>query len=169
MSNPAELSRVDRWLLAIALIFIIIIAMKTISFIVTLFLMSLILTLLMLPAMLWLKEKGLSDFLAVLVITVVAILIALGFIFFTMLSFNSLVASLPQYQNELNTRIDDINALLNSYGISMATDGPPEIKLGDIMAIGFTGFMSVVEAVEFLFFVGVMTFFMLLDAPRVAA
>jgi len=28
--------------------------------------------------------------------------------------------------------------------------------------------MSVLEAVEFLFFVAIMTFFMLLDAPRVA-
>ena len=169
MSNPAEVSRVDRWLLAIALVFIIIIAVKMVSFIVTLILMSLILTLLMLPAMLWLKEKGLSDLLAVLVITVVAILIALGFVFFTWLSFNSLGASLPQYQSELNSRIDDINLLLNSYGITLATNGAPEIKLGDIMAIGFSSFMSVVEAVEFLFFVGVTTFFMLLDAPRVAA
>jgi AI-2 transport protein TqsA len=169
MSFPTEFSRVERCLLSIALILIIIIAMKMISFIVTLFLMSLILTLLMVPAVLWLKEKGLSNFHATLIVTFLGILIALGFVFFTMLSFNSLVASLPQYQNELNNRIADITTLLTSYGISVATDGPPSIKLGDIVGYGYTGFMSVLEAVEFLFFVGITTFFMLLDAPRVAS
>ena len=60
MSFPAEITRVERWLLSIALIFIIVIAMKTVSFIVTLFLMSMILTLLALPAVSWLRERGLS-------------------------------------------------------------------------------------------------------------
>jgi predicted PurR-regulated permease PerM len=164
-----ESPRVDRWLLIIALIFIIMIAMKMISFIVTLFLMSLILTLLTLPAMLWLKKKGLSDFLAVLIITGITILIVLGFIFFTMLSFNSLVADLPQYQNELDTRLHDITAFLNTYGITTTTEGAPSIKLGDVMGLGFTSLISAAETVEFLFFVGVTTFFMLLDAPRISA
>lgn len=167
MSFPAEFSRVERWLLSVALIFIIIIAMKEISFIVTLFLMSLILTLLALPSVELLKKKGLSNFQATLAVTCLGLLIVLGFIFFTMLSFNSLVAGLPQYQDELNNRVNDVNTLLESYNISMATDGPPSVKLGDIMGYGYTGFVSVLEAVEFLFFVGIMTFFMLLDLPRV--
>lgn len=166
MSFPMEFSRVERWLLSIALIFIIIIAMKEISFIVTLFLMSLILTLLALPAVFWLKERGLSNFHATLVVTCLGILVVLGFIFFTMLSFNSLVASLPQYQSELNNRVNDINALVDSYGISFSSDGQPLIKLSDIMQYGYTGFMGVLGAVEFLFFVAIMTFFMLLDVPR---
>jgi AI-2 transport protein TqsA len=166
MSILTELPDVDRWLLSIALIFIIIIAVKTISFIVTLFLMSLILTLLSLPAVFWLRERGLSNFHATLVVTFAGILIALGFIFFTLLSFNSLMASIPQYQSELNTRLDDINALLDTYNISVAAGGSPSIKLGDIVQYGYTGFMSALEAVEFLFFVGIMTFFMLLDVPR---
>ena len=53
-----------------------------------------------------------------------------------MLSFNSLVASIPQYQDELNNRINDINALLDTYGISISTDGQPSIKIGDIMHTG---------------------------------
>lgn len=167
MSLPAGLSRVERWLLSIALILIIIIAVKMIAFIVTLFLMALILTLLLLPAMYWLKKKGLPDFPAVLVITALAILILLGFVFFTLLSFNSLVADMPQYQNELDTHLNEINAVLTSYGIA-TTDGPPSVKLGDIIQLGFTSLISVVEGAEFLFFVGVTTFFMLLDAPRIA-
>ena len=169
MNDSVDLARVDRWLLFIALVFIIVIAIKTISFIVTLFLMSLILTLLTLPAMLWLKKKGLSDFLAVLVITCFAILIVLAFILFTMVSFNTLMAGLPQYQNELDTRLHTINSMLNSYGITTTTDGPPTIKLGDIMGVGVTSLISVAEAVEFVFFVGVTTFFMLLEAPRLGS
>ena len=166
MSISTEISRVDRWLLAVALILIIIITLKTISFIVTLFLMSVILTLLCLPAVDWLKARGLSNFHATLVVALLGILIAVGFIFFTMLSFNSLMASIPQYQSELNTRIDDINALLDTYGISISTDGQPLIKIGDVMQYGYSGVMNLLEAVEFLFFVVIMTFFMLLDVPR---
>ncbi len=165
MTNGTGLSRVERWLLIIALVLIIIIAMKTVSFIVTLFLMSIILTMLMLPAMQWLKSRGLSDFQAALVITLAAILIALGFIFFTLLSFNSLVADLPQYQNELDTRLQDITVLLGSYGINLTTEGESALKIGDIIGYGVTGIVSAAEAGEFLFFVGVTTFFMLLEIP----
>ena len=166
MNLPTEFTRVDRWLLSIALIFIIIIAMKTISFIVTLFMMSLVLTLLMLPAVFWFREHGLSNFHATLVVTFLGILILLGFIFFTLISFNSLMASIPQYQNELNNRITDINTLLDTYNISVSADGAPSIKLSDFVQYGYTGVMSIIEAAEFLFFVGIMTFFMLLDMPR---
>jgi predicted PurR-regulated permease PerM len=79
------------------------------------------------------------------------------------------MASLPQYQAELNSRMSDINTLLDDYGISISTDGPPSVKLGDIMHYGYTGFISILEAIEFLFFVGVTTFFLLLDAPRLAS
>jgi len=167
MSIPAGLSRVDQWLLLVALIFVIIIAVKTVSYIVTLFLMSLILTLLALPAVAWLKKKGLSDFCAVLVITCVAILIALAFVFLTYLSFNTLISDLPQYQDELNTRVQDITAILNSSGIS-TTGGTPSVNLGDAMNFGISSLISVVDGVMFLFFVCVTTFFMLLDAPRMA-
>lgn len=57
MNNSTGSSRVVRWLLIIALVFIIMIAVKTVSFIVTLFLMSIILTMLTLPAVTWLKNK----------------------------------------------------------------------------------------------------------------
>lgn len=169
MSSSTEFSGVARGLFLIALVFIIIIAVKTISFIVTLFLMSLILTLLALPAMSWLKKKGLSDFHAVLVITCVAILVVLAFIFLTLLSFNTLVADLPQYQNELNSRLKDISSTLNTFGISLGTQGSPTINLGDVMTLGISSLVSIADAVMFIFFVGVTTFFMLLEAPRVAS
>jgi predicted PurR-regulated permease PerM len=145
------------------------IAVKTVSFIVTLFLMSIILTMLTLPATTWLKNKGLSDFQATLTITLAAILIVLGFVFFTLLSFNSLVADLPRYQSELDARLHDITALLSLYGITLMSDGASSIKIGDIMQYGISGLVSAAEAVEFIFFVGVTTFFMLLEIPHMAS
>ena len=162
------MSRIERSLFIVALIFIIIIAVKMTAFIVSLFLMSLILTLLFLPATFWLKKKGLSDFFAVLVITAVAALIVLLVILLTYISFSSLLTDIPQYQTELNTRLRDISALLAAAGVTGGVNSPPAINLADFLSMGVTGVMNLMEGVMFLFFVGVTTFFMLLDAPHVA-
>ena len=97
---PAHVSRIERILLFIALIFIIIIAVKMTAYVITIFLMALILALLTLPCLFWLKNKGLSDLLAVLVITTVATLLVLGIIFLTLLSFNTLLADCLLYTSD---------------------------------------------------------------------
>jgi len=169
MTFSAELPKVDRLLFLTALVCIIIICVKMISYIVTLFLMSFILALLALPAMSWLKKRGLTDFSAVLVITCAAVLVILAFIFLTMLSFTALMTDLPQYQNELNTRLQDISTILNSYGISPEAGGSLNINLSDIMKFGVSGLLGFTDAVMFVFFTGVTTFFMLLEAPRIVS
>ena len=166
---PAEASRTERILLFIALIFILIIAVRITAFIVTIVVMSLIITLLALPALFWMKKKGLSDFHALLVFTIVTSLVVLGIFFITMMSFNSLLADIPQYQAELNVRLQDVSTLLSSFGISTSASGMPNINLGQILSMGFVGAMSVVDGIMFLFFVAVTTFFMLLEAPNISA
>jgi len=89
-----EMSHTERSLLAIALIFIIVIAAKMTAYIVSLVLMALIMTMLATPALSWLKKKGLSDFPATLVIAVVACLIMLGVIGLTALSVNTVISDL---------------------------------------------------------------------------
>ncbi len=165
---PADASRSERILLFMALIFIIVIAVKMTAFIITIFITALILTLLALPSLFWLKKKGLSDFHAVLVITTVATLVILGIIFLTVLSFHTLIMDLPQYQEELNTRLLDLSSVLASLGIPGITNGVPTINLGDILSMGLVGVMSIVDGIVFLFFVGVTTFFMLLEAARIS-
>jgi AI-2 transport protein TqsA len=165
---PDDMSRIERTLLFIAIIFIIIIAVKMTAYLVTLFVMSLILTLLALPAMLWLKEKGLSDLYAVLVVTTIAMLVLFAGVILTALSFQTLISDLPQYQTELNMRLIDISAILTPLGISGGTSGVPPVNLGDFLSLGIGGALSLMDGLMFLFFVGVMTFVMLLDAPTVA-
>jgi len=64
MSIPAGLSRVDQWLLSVALIFIIIIAVKTVSYICyPFFNVASSSPSSALPAVAWLKKKGLFGFL----------------------------------------------------------------------------------------------------------
>ena len=164
-----EMSHTERSLLAIALIFIIVIAAKMTAYIVSLVLMALIMTMLATPALSWLKKKGLSDFPATLVIAVVACLIMLGVIGLTALSVNTVISDLPQYQQDLNIRLGDITALLAPFGLSSIVSNPPALDLGLLSSIGISGFMSLADALMFLFFVGVLAFFMLLETPRMSA
>ena len=165
---PAHLSRTERILLFTALIFIIIIAVKMTATVITIFLMALFLTLLVLPFQYWLKKKGLSNLHAVMVITTVATLVVLGIILLTVLSFNTLISDLPQYQTELNTRLQDLSNILSSSGISSLTNGVPTINLSNILSWGLIGVMSIFDAFMFLFFVGITTFFMLIEVSNIS-
>jgi AI-2 transport protein TqsA len=163
---PADMSRTERMLLIVALLFIIVIAVKMTSYIVSLFLMAFVITMLALPTMNWLKSKGFSDFLSVMVITLLACLIVIAFIALTALSFHTLITDLPQYQDDLNMRLADITKLLASVGFANAMSTLPTFNISDIMNMGISGAMSIADTLMFLFFVGVTSFFMLLEAPR---
>ncbi len=164
-----EMSHVERSLLVTALMFIIIIAAKTTAYIISLFLMAIIITMLATPGLFWLKKKGLSDLAASLVITLVACLIILGFIGLTALSVHTLITDLPQYQQDFNTRMSDFATMLAPFGLSSIASKPPALDIGQIYTIGIGGVMGLAEAITFLFFVGVLIFFMLLQLPRMVA
>ena len=59
--------------------------------------------------------------------------------------------------------------MLAPYGLSSIVTKPPSIDMGQLFSIGIGGAMTIADAIMFLFFVGVLTFFMLLEAPRVTA
>jgi AI-2 transport protein TqsA len=164
----AGMSHVERSLLTIALLFIIIIAVKMTSYLVSMILMAIILTMLGAPALFWLKKKGLSDFVATMVVTLAAILIILGFIGLTALSLNTLISDMPMYQQDLNTRLGDIAAMLTPFGLSNIFTSPPALDLGAVFSYGIGGAMSLADGLMFLFFVAVLTVFMLLETPRIS-
>ena len=166
---PAGMSRIERLLLVTALVFFLILAVKMTTFIVTIILTSVFLTMLAYPGVNWLKKKGLSDLPAVSIITVMACLIILAFILLTLLSFNTLVADIPLYQEELNLRLADITALLQSVGITSDKLALPSLDISSLISIGISSVMGLSEAIIFLFFVAVTTFFMLLEVPDLSA
>jgi len=163
------MSRTERSLLMVALIFIIIIAAKTTAYMISLFLMAIIITMLATPGLFWLKKKGLSDLSATMVITLVACLAILALIGLTVFSVNTVISDLPQYQQDLNSRLGDIAAMLAPFGLSSVISQPPALDIGQLSSIGINGALSLMDSIAFLFFVGVLSFFMLLGLPRMVA
>ena len=161
----ADMSRIERTLLIVALLFIIVIAVKMTALIVSLLMMACVITLLALPAMNWLKSRGCSDLLSVLIVTLAGCLIVIAVISLTALSFHALLADLPQYQDELNMRLADITTLLASVGLEGMMSMLPTFNISNIMMAGISGVMGLADGLMFLFFVGVTSFFMLLEAP----
>jgi predicted PurR-regulated permease PerM len=164
-----EFTRVERSIIIIALLFIILLAVKMTSYIISLFLMALVMTMLATPSLLWLRKRGLSDFVATLVVSLCAVLVALGFIGLTALSFQAVISAMPQYQQDLTVRLTDITNMLAPYGLSAIVSKPPELNLGQLFSIGVGSAMSLADGLMFIFFVGVLTFFMLLEVPRITA
>jgi predicted PurR-regulated permease PerM len=162
----ADMSRVERALLVVALLLIIVIAVKMTSYLISLLMMACVITLLALPALNWLKSRGCSDLLSVLIVTLAGCLIVIAVISLTALSFHTLLADLPQYQDELNTRLADMTTLLASVGLEGIMSMLPAFNISTILMAGISGVMGLADGLMFLFFVGVTSFFMLLEAPR---
>jgi predicted PurR-regulated permease PerM len=161
------LTRMERSVLLIALLFFILIAVKTTGYIVSLFFLAIVITMLAIPAQVWLRARGLSVFVSTLVIALVACLVVAALITLTLMSFNSVLANLPQFQHELNMRLTEITALLTRFGLEGAMNRPPTIDLKDLFSMGVSGATVAAETLMFLFFVGVTSFFMLLEIPAI--
>lgn len=164
-----ESSRAERILFVVCLLLILVLAVKMAGYIISLILMALILTLLLRPPIAWLKEKGLSDTAAISVVTLVALVVIVVFMFITTLSFNALAADIPLYQKELNNRLSEISSLLSTLGYSGNIDQNLSIDLKTLMSFAVTGATHLAEGIMFIFFVAVTTFFMLVEAPHVLA
>ncbi|MDD5142031.1 AI-2E family transporter [Methanoregula sp.] len=163
---PAETPRFEQTLLAIALVFFIVIAVKMTSYIISLILMSLIITLLTIPALVWLKNKRLPDTLAIALITLAAVLVIAAIGYIAVFSFQLLLNDMPQFQQELALRLDELMTILSSFGISIETDSIRSLDLKEFFSMGVAGATTIAEGLMFLFFVAVTSFFMLLEAPR---
>jgi predicted PurR-regulated permease PerM len=169
MAFPKSGSRAFRYLMVTALFFVVIIGVKMTSYIVNLFVISLILTMLALPALDLLKKRGVPDILSVSIITTVAGMIVLALLFLMFYSFEVLVHDLPLYQAELDQRITEVASLLNGFGISSGPVSASAPSLSAIAGMIVSSVASFGESLMFLFFIAVTTFFMLLEAPRISA
>lgn len=167
MVPSAEDSPTYRALYYIAFFFIAIIALKMISYIVSLVVVSLILAMLAYPAMQAMTRRGLPDILAVAIITIIALLaiVLLGLI--TFFSFDVLVRDLPLYQEALTMRLSEINVLLGKYGLNTGSLSGSSIQLQSIVQLVLSSMMNAGQMLMYVFFIGVTSFFMLLESPRI--
>lgn len=161
-----EMRETRNYLLAAAILLILIIGMQITAYIVNLLVISLILTILTLPAMDFLRKKGIPDGIAVGVITVVAGGVILGTLMLTMHSFQVLIQDLPMYQAELNDRLSELLLLLDKIGIDPASLSPSSISLSSIVAIIEPYALNAGNGVLYLFFIMITTCFALLEAPK---
>ncbi|MCU0632541.1 MAG: AI-2E family transporter [Methanolinea sp.] len=164
---PTGWPRGSRALMLAGFFFIVIIGLKFCAYIFTIVVISLILTLIACPAMDRMRKSGIPDILSVTILTLVAIAAVLALIGISAYSFGVLMRDLPLYQAELNSRIAEIAGILGKAGL------PAEIvsstpDLASIVSLVLSSAMNLSELLLYLFFIAVTTFFMMLEAPRLA-
>jgi predicted PurR-regulated permease PerM len=162
----AERSTASRLLIYAGCFFLVIIGLKFTAYVFTIVVISLILTLIANPAMERMRKRGLPDILSATILTVIAVICILVLIAISLYSFGVLVRDLPLYQEEFNTRMGQVTALLGSYGFQSVDLSTPD--LASIMSLVVSSVMSLSDLLLYLFFIGVTTFFMMLEAPHFA-
>lgn len=168
MIRISDMRETGYYLLAAALILFLIIGLQVTAYIINLLVVSLILTILALPAMDFLRKKGIPDRLAVALITVVAGVIILSMLLLTMHSFQLLIQDIPLYQVELNQRLAELYSLLEKIGIEPASLSLSSFNLSDIVSFIEPYALSLGNVALYLFFIMVTTYFALLEAPRLS-
>lgn len=166
MNLPEKIPKYIWPLLAVALIFIIINGVQATSFVVNIFIFSVILTLLTLPTAEWLNKKGLPYAGAVAVVTIIAALCILALVLLTAYSVNVLVTDIPIYQAELNQRMAEVTSVLDKLGIQSAGTLPRSFDLNSVIPALVSMVLNLTDAIIALFFIAVLTIFMLLETPR---
>ncbi len=167
MEFPAEGSKAIRFMLFIALVLFLVIAVKMVAYIVTILVVSVVLTMLALPVMQYFQRRGAGHVLSVVIVTIIAFLLILLLVGLTALGFGVLVRDLPMYQAELTQKLSVFAAQLTGYGFN-AESVLSSVNLQSILVTVLSWMGSLGDTLLYLFFIGITTFFMLLEAPRIS-
>jgi AI-2 transport protein TqsA len=166
MTDQATSLKIDTPVLYLALFFIIALGIRSMAYLVNILLVSVILTLMAIPVMEWLRKKGLSDFISALLIALTACLCILTLVVIIFYSYQILAQGLPLYQEELNMRLAEITAFFgnnNPFTVGISSTG---FDLTTILQTVLSSVFGMGEALMYLFFIGVATFFLLLEVPH---
>jgi predicted PurR-regulated permease PerM len=166
MTFPSGHQGISRAFILLVFCFLLVIALKMNSYLVTILVVSLVLGMLALPLVDRLRKRGIPDVLAVSVVTGIALFLLVILAALTVFGFSTLMRDLPLYQVELNLRIAEIEGTLSGYGLSglLVTAPAPDLKY--VVDLVISSAISVGDLVLYLFFIGVTTFFLLLELPR---
>ena len=167
--TPAIAPRTTQLLLIAVLLIGLGLGIRFATDLVTIFVVSLILTLLALPAVDALTRRRLPHALAVTLVSFTALLLILGLVGLLVYAVNLLVTDLATFQVELNLRITGLFLLIEGFGIDLPSFLPSSPDLGSLagMALGYVSDLG--GMLMILFFVMITTFFMLLEAPHLPA
>lgn len=132
-------------------------------------LLALFLAILFTPILQWLRKKGLSTGLSLLVMIIGVIVVSLALLWFLNASFEQLADSLSTYQAQFQARVADAQAALASQGID-----PAGIKRGaadiEAMVQSFIDYLSRLgNLVGTALFMVVTIIFALIEGPKLRA
>ena len=170
MRTPENVKNLLYPLLSIALLFVILIGMKSAAYFINIMLISVILTLLGIPIMKRLNKAGLSDILSVTIIIILYIVCILGFAFLIYESLYVFISRLPEYESLLTQRLSELMEILSRFNISgdmIASVLKPDWNAISKMLVGVIAGGSML-AMD-LFFILVITCFALLEVPKMPA
>ncbi|MCK8517648.1 AI-2E family transporter [Methanoculleus sp. 7T] len=166
MAESPVLSRSASTVLLLTAVVFLIIGVRSVSYIVTIIVVSLILAMLAYPATKALQSRGLPEAAAVGLVGVIACLAVLLVCYLVFLSFEGLISSLPLYQQALTARLAEALAVLDRFGISTGSFSPGSINLQPVAGFLSSFAVSLADVLLYLFFIAVTTIFMLFEAPR---
>jgi predicted PurR-regulated permease PerM len=168
MAENSQLRITGPVLISCAAFVVIVAGLRAAQSIVVPFLAAAFVAMICLPPLRWLQEKRLPTWLALLVITAVIVLVGLGIIAIFGTSVNQLRSRLPEYEQKLAQRQDDLVKWLKERnidighaldqetfsmqrGLSLFGDmlGALGSVLSDALVIAFTLFFMLFEAAEF--------------------
>ncbi|MCQ1538882.1 AI-2E family transporter [Methanocalculus taiwanensis] len=153
----------------LSLLIVFVIGIQITSYIINILLLSLVLTMLIYPCVRWMKQKGIPDLAAVAIITGGAVLIIIGLVLLILASLGQLIADIPFFQAELQERLADIFTLFDRLGIERTSVTHPTINLQSTAMIISQSMLGLSEALLYIFFIAITTFFALLEAPKIPA
>ena len=157
--------KINNIVLYLALFLIIIIGIREAAYLVNVFVVSVILTLMANPLMEYLRKKGLSgltsaSLVALLACGCIAILVVMAFY-----SIEILMQGLPMYQEQLNMRIAEISALFGNNNFMTDELSRIHFDLSAVLQMVLSSVFTIGDTLMYLFFIGAVTFCMLLEAP----
>jgi predicted PurR-regulated permease PerM len=169
MISPGQESAVLRYLLYVALLVIIVIGIHMAAWFVNIVIMAVILAMLAYPVVNYLKKKGLPDIVAVSLVTILGCLIILALVGLFFISLEVLIRDIPLYQAELNERLAGISSFLQGTGIGTQVSLMPSVNLKTIVEVFLPSILSLSDLIMYIFFIGVTTFFLLMELPHLEA
>jgi predicted PurR-regulated permease PerM len=131
-----------RFLLASAALIILLAGLHAAQSIVSPFLLAVFLALILTPPLRWLKKKGLSDFIAILVLSAIVFLLGLGLVLVFSNSITHFSSKLPHYKEKITVGYTTIDTWINTaadkmsaFGMEAAalTEPPTEVGEGEKM------------------------------------
>jgi len=158
-----------RYLLYVALLVIIVVGIRMAAWFVNIVIMAIILAMLAYPVVNYLKKKGLPDIVAVSLVTILGCLIILALVGLFFVSLEVLIRDIPLYQAELNERLAGITSLVQGLGVGTQMFSLSSINLQTIVNIFLPTLLSLSDLIMYLFFIGVTTFFLLMELPHLEA